>query len=117
MLNRSLGWNAQGITIEPDKRHAQIVIETLDLQHANEVSTPSIMNESRDDTVPPKGEKENKEEHESNGEDGDTQQGRDKGKQQNTTANNRMNSVLKWEIFEEGATQLRMDAGKHGPGK
>ena len=43
ILNRIISWeDGVGISYEPDQRHAEILIEALDLGESNKVSTPGI---------------------------------------------------------------------------
>ena len=40
LLNRTVEWNHEGITIEGDQRHAEIIIEKLGLSSERSLSTP-----------------------------------------------------------------------------
>ena len=42
ILNRTLSWKGSGITYEADQRHAEIVIEQMNMKKGSAVSTPAV---------------------------------------------------------------------------
>ena len=46
ILNRILGWSPEGITYQPDGKHAEMIIQELGLSEGNAVSTPALADSS-----------------------------------------------------------------------
>ena len=49
VLNRTIRWTPEGIEYEPDQRHAEIVIDQLNLTSAKPVATPGANDQDDDD--------------------------------------------------------------------
>ena len=46
-LNRIVTWEAEGVTWEPDPRHAELIIDQLGLQGAKPLNLPGVREETR----------------------------------------------------------------------